>query len=126
LGVPVWRGQGLAKVEPPRIATPTEAGRLRVDAVAGELRGELDIVETSMFEMPSLPVRDGKAFAGLHGAGMVFKLEADAQATALALDAAHHFEPLAGRPMKAWVQVPPTHETQWVELARKGDASGRR
>jgi len=25
--------------------------------------------------------------------------------------------------MKAWVQVPPTHETQWAELARKAEAS---
>jgi len=40
----------------------------------------------------------------------------------LALDGAHLFEPMAGRPMKAWVQVPPTDETQWAELARKAEA----
>jgi len=29
---------------------------------------------------------------------------------------------MAGRPMRAWVQVPPTHETQWPDLARKAEA----
>jgi len=113
-------------VESPKMAASTEAGRVRFDAVVEELSGELDIVQTSMLGMPSLKVRGGKAFAGLYGDDMVFKLEAEAYATALALDGAHCFEPTDGRPMKAWVQVPPTHETQWAELARKAEASGRR
>jgi len=112
-------------VEPPRMAAPTEAGRVRFDAVVEELRGELDSVQTSMFGMPSLQGRDGLAFAGLYGDDMVFTLQGEAQAAALVMDGAHHFEPTAGRPMKAWVQVPPTHETQWVELACKAEASGR-
>jgi hypothetical protein len=109
--------------ETPKMPQPTDAGRLRFDAVVEELRNELDIVETSMFGMPSVKRRDGKAFAGLYGDDMVFKLESEARATALALDGAHLFEPMAGRPMKAWVQVPPTHETQWAELGRKAAAS---
>jgi hypothetical protein len=111
--------------ETAKITKPTEAGRVRFEAVLEELRNELDIVETSIFGMPSVKVRDGEAFAGLYGDDMVFKLEGDAHAKALALDGAHHFEPMAGRPMKAWVQVPPTHETQWAELARKAEASLR-
>jgi hypothetical protein len=102
---------------------PTEAGRARFDAVAEQLGNELDIVETSMFGMPSLKRRGGKAFAGLYGEDMVFKLVGAAHANALALDGAHLFEPMAGRPMKAWVQVPPTHETQWSELGREAEAS---
>jgi len=109
--------------ETPKKTQPTEAGRARFDAVVEELRSELDIVETSMFGMPSVKRRDGKAFAGLNGDDMVFKLEGAAHAEALALDGAHLFEPMAGRPMKAWVQVPPTHETQWAELGRKAEAS---
>jgi hypothetical protein len=112
-------------VQTPKMAASTEAGRVRFDAVVQELSGELDIVQTSMFGMPSLQVRGGTAFAGLYGDDMVFKLEAEAYAAALALDGAHHFEPTPGRPVKAWVQVPPTHETQWAELARKAEASGR-
>jgi hypothetical protein len=109
-------------VETPKMTQPTEAGRARFDAVVEELKNELDIVGTSMFGMPSVKRRDGKAFAGLFGDDMVFKLDGDAHAKALELDGAHLFEPMAGRPMKAWVQVPPTHETQWAELARKAEA----
>ncbi|MEP7191773.1 MAG: hypothetical protein ABI903_02790 [Actinomycetota bacterium] len=108
--------------ETPKKVQTTEAGRARFDAVVEELGHELDIVATSMFGMPSVKRRDGKAFAGLYGDDMVFKLEGAAHAKALALDGAHLFEPMAGRPMKAWVQVPPTHETQWAELGREAEA----
>jgi hypothetical protein len=106
----------------PKMVRPTEAGRARFDAVVTELKNELDIVGASMFGMPSVKRRDGKAFAGLFGDDMVFKLAGDAHEEALVLDGAHLFEPMSGRPMKAWVQVPPTHQTQWVELARKAEA----
>jgi hypothetical protein len=104
------------------MAQPSPAGRARFDALLGELKEDLDIVGASMFGMPSMKRRDGKAFAGLYGDDMVFKLEGDGHAAALALEGAHLFEPMAGRPMKAWVQVPPTHQTQWAELAREAAA----
>jgi hypothetical protein len=109
--------------ETAKITKPTQAGRARFEAVLEELRNELDIVETSMFAVPAVKVVDGEAFAGLYGDDMIFRLEGGAHAKALALDGAHHFEPVAGRPMPAWVQVPPTHETQWAELAREAAAS---
>ena len=105
------------------MAQPSAAGRARFDGLVNDLKGELDIVGVSMFGMPSMKRRGGKAFAGLYGEDMVFKLEGEAHATALALEGSHLFEPMAGRPMKAWVQVPPTHETQWADLARKAEAS---
>jgi len=108
--------------ETPKMVQPTAAGRARFDAMVDELAIELDIVGASMFGMPSVKRRGGKAFAGLYGDDMVFKLAGDAHSEALALDGAHLFEPMAGRPMKAWVQVPPTHESQWAELARKAEA----
>ena len=111
--------------EPSKMATPSAAGRARLDAVVDELKNELDIVGASMFGMPSIKRRGGKVFAGLYGDDMVFKLEGDARASALALEGAHLFEPMAGRPIKAWVQVPPTHETQWAELARNAEAGLR-
>jgi hypothetical protein len=107
----------------PKMPQPTEAGRVRFDAVVEELRNELDVVEASMFGMPSVKRRNGKAFAGLYGDDMVFKLAGEVRETALALDGTHLFEPMPDRPMTAWVQVPPTHETQWAELARKAEAS---
>jgi len=108
--------------QPPKLAQPSEVGRARFDRLVDELENELDIVGTSMFGMPSIKRRDGKAFAGLYGEDMVFKLEGEAHAAALALEGSRLFEPLAGRPMKAWVQVPPSHETQWADLARRAEA----
>jgi hypothetical protein len=109
--------------EMPELVEPTEAGRVRFDAVVDELRIDLDVVGAPMFGMPSVKRRDGQVFAGLYGDDMVFKLAGDAHEKALALGGAHLFEPSAGQPMTAWVQVPPTHETQWAELARKAEAS---
>ncbi len=111
--------------EPPKMAQPSEARRQLFDALVGELKNERDIVGASMFGMPSIKRREGKAFAGLYGEDMVFKLEGEAHSTALALEGSHLFEPMEGRPMKAWVQVPPTHETQWADLARKAEAGLR-
>ena len=108
--------------ETPKMPQPTEAGRVRFDAVIQELGDELDVVETSMLGMVSIKRRDGTAFAGLCGDDMVFRLGGDAYEQALELDGAHLFKPPDGRPMEAWVQVPPTHETQWAELARKAEA----
>lgn len=108
--------------QPPTVAQPSEASRARFDALVDDLKNELDIVGAAMFGMPSMKRRGGKAFAGLYGEDIVFKLQGDAHATALALEGAHLFEPMMGRPMKAWVQVPPTHETQWADLARKAEA----
>lgn len=104
------------------MARPSEARRVRFDALVGELKNEMDILGASMFGMPSIKRRGGKTFAGLYGQDMVFKLDGEAHAAALALEGSHLFEPMEGRPMKAWVQVPPTHETQWADLARKAEA----
>jgi hypothetical protein len=108
--------------ETTEMVQPTQAGRDRFDAVLDELKNELDVVHTFMLGMPSVKRRDGKAFAGLYGDDMVFRLSGLAHASALALDGAHLFEPMVGQALDAWVQVPPTHETQWVELARKAEA----
>ena len=53
--------------QPPKMAPPSEAGRARFDGLMEELRSELDIVSASMFGMPSMKRRNGKAFAGLYG-----------------------------------------------------------
>ena len=80
----------------PKMTLPTEAGQARFDAVVEELGDELDIVGTSMFGMSSVKRGDGKAFAGLYGDDVVFKLAGDAHARALALDGARLFELMAG------------------------------
>lgn len=74
---------------------------------------------SNMFGMPALK-RDKKAFAGLFGDAMVFKLSGDAHATALGLAGAELFDPSGmKRPMKAWVVVPARHKSRWMALAKQ-------
>jgi hypothetical protein len=83
-----------------------------VEALAG--RG---VTAAKMFGMPSMRVK-GKAFAGVFGGAMVFKLGGDAHSKALALKGAELFDPSGmGRPMKEWIVVPAAHAKRWGELA---------
>jgi TfoX-like protein len=107
----------------PATGGPTDAGLARFAAVLEELGSERDVAKASMFGMPSIKRRSGKAFCGLYGDDMVFKLAGADHERALALQGAHLFEPMAGRPMKAWVQVPPDHADQYADLARAAEAS---
>jgi hypothetical protein len=104
------------------MSKPTDAGMARFTTLLDELSSQRDVVKASMFGMPGIKRRGGKAFCGLYGDDMIFKLEGQEHARALGLDGAHLFEPMAGRPMKAWVQVPPEHESQYGELARAAEA----
>ncbi|HEY6813565.1 MAG TPA: hypothetical protein VI074_12855 [Propionibacteriaceae bacterium] len=105
------------------MSKPTAAGIARFATVLEELSSERDVVKASMFGMPGIKRRGGKAFCGLYGDDMIFKLADGDHARALGLKGAHLFEPMAGRPMKAWVQVPPEHESQYGALARAAEAS---
>ena len=95
----------------------------RFAALLDELSSERDVVKASMFGMPGIKRRGGKAFCGLYGDDMIFKLEGEDHARALSLEGAHLFEPMAGRAMKAWVQVPPEHQAQYLDLGRTAEAS---
>jgi hypothetical protein len=109
--------------QPHHMSKPTEAGMARFDALLDELSGERDVLKASMFGMPGIKRRGGKAFCGLYGDDMIFKLQGEDHARALSLKGAHLFEPMAGRPMKAWVEVPPEHEAQYADLGRAAETS---
>jgi hypothetical protein len=73
--------------------------------------------DSAMFGMPTMKA-DGKGFAGLFGDAMVFKLNGDAHASALALKGSVLFDPSGmGRAMKEWVVVPKAHAKKWADLA---------
>ena len=109
--------------QPHHMSKPTETGMARFTALLEELSSERDVVKASMFGMPGIKRRGGKAFCGLTGDDMIFKLAGEYHERALGLKGAHLFEPMAGRPMKAWVRVPPEHESQYGDLARAADSS---
>ncbi len=84
------------------------------DALA--LRG---VERAKMMGYPSLKHR-GKLIACLSrdDDAMIFKLPSEAvRDDALALEGAHLFDPMGGRPMKEWVAVPSDHADRWPELA---------
>ncbi len=90
----------------------------RYAQVAAELAQMLGATDGKMMGMPTLYL-GGKAFAGLFGDAMVFKLDGEAHAAAFALPGAVLFDPSGrGRPMKAWVRVPLEQAGAWPSLAR--------
>jgi hypothetical protein len=91
--------------------------RQRYDDVVDEITATSPATSGKMFGMPTLK-SGGKAFAGLHGEAMVFKLGGKEHAEALGLAGARLFDPMGGRPMKEWVEVPATHAARWAVLAR--------
>jgi len=62
---------------------------------------------------------NGKAAGGSRQGHMVFKLtDRAAREQALAIEGAHAFDPMGGRPMKKWVAVPASQSDPWAELTR--------
>jgi hypothetical protein len=74
------------------------------------------VSKSQMFGMPCVKV-NGKAFASLNGETMVFKLGGEERSQALGLNGARLYEPMAGRAMKEWVEVPLEQADAWQKLA---------
>jgi hypothetical protein len=91
------------------------AAQRAFDDLAGQLARK-KVVAGKMFGMPILKT-GGKAFAGIAGDALVFKLPPDAVQASLRLKGAELFDPGMGRPMKEWVVVPASHATRWPGLA---------
>ena len=94
------------------------AARESYDRIAAEITDGHEIVASQMFGMPVLKVR-GKAFAGLHGEVMTFKLPAPELVKAMSLPGGGPFEPMAGRAMGGWAQVSTVSEEHWRSLAER-------
>lgn len=76
-----------------------------------------DVKPGKMFGSLCLKTPNGKSAAMLWKDNIVVKLKGDRLQEALGLDGAQIFEPMAGRPMKDWVQVPYAYKDKWQELA---------
>ncbi|MDR0300528.1 MAG: hypothetical protein LBI13_10710 [Streptococcaceae bacterium] len=88
------------------------------EKIYGQVAADLSNAEMSqMFGMPSLKIR-GKAFCGLYGDDMVFKLANPEHDEALGYAGAHLFDPSGKRPMKEWVVVPLGFQKDWLRFAQ--------
>ena len=87
------------------------------EAIAAEITDGHEIVASKLFGMPTLKVR-GKAFAGLFGESMSFKLSPPDLEAAMRLPGAGSFDPSGmGRPMGGWAMVTLDGRAHWRELA---------
>ncbi len=96
-----------------------EKARVAYDQIAAAITDGHRVVASKMFGMPTLKV-GGKAFAGLFGESMTFKLSAAELEQARKLPGAASFDPAGmGRPMKDWVRVGLEGNSHWLGLAEK-------
>ena len=83
-----------------------------------ELTQEIpDVKSGKMFGSICMKTPNGKSAAMLWKDNIVLKLQADSMKEAMALKGARLFEPMEGRPMKEWVQIPFEHKDKWKKLA---------
>lgn len=73
-----------------------------------------NVSKGSMFGAKCIKI-NRKVFAMFYNEEMVFKLPPERRELVLAIEGAHHFEPMPGRPMKDWISVP--DQEQWEALA---------
>lgn len=76
------------------------------DAQIGKMFGSL------CFKMPN-----GKAAAMFWKDNIVVKLNEDVLKEAMNLNGSKLFEPMEGRPMKEWIQIPFEYKDKWKEFA---------
>src|SRR5437660_558054 len=88
----------------------------KYDALADDLATQPNVVRAKMFGMPSVKV-NGNSFLGFYEGNLICKLANADLAAALKLKGARLFDPMGGRPMKAWAQIPVAHAAQWKKFA---------
>jgi len=70
-----------------------------------------------MFGALCMKMPNGKSAAMFWKDNIVVKLQGEALNEALSLDDAKLFEPMEGKPMKDWVQIPFGYKDQWKMFA---------
>jgi hypothetical protein len=88
----------------------------KFDALADDLATQPNVVRAKMFGMPSVTI-NGNAFLGFYAGSLICKLAGTDLAAALKLKGAHLFDPMGGRPMKEWAQIPFAHSAKWKKFA---------
>jgi len=70
-----------------------------------------------MFGALCIKAPNGKAGVMFKDDDVIFKLTGEKEQEALALKGAHYFDPMGGRPMNGWVQIPNAHAALWAAYA---------
>src|SRR5437762_6629814 len=76
-----------------------------------------NVKEAKMFGAIGLKAPNNKSGVMFWKESMVFKLSGDNEAHALKLKGAKPFEPMPGRKMGGWIEIPNTHSSKWKEFA---------
>jgi hypothetical protein len=76
-----------------------------------------DVKKSKMFGALCMKTPNGKASAMFWKECIVVKLQGDVLNDALSLDGSVLFEPMEGRPMNGWVQIPFDYKDQWKMFA---------
>jgi TfoX/Sxy family transcriptional regulator of competence genes len=77
----------------------------KYNQIAEHLKVTENVSKGSMFGAKCIKI-NRKVFAMFFNDEMVFKLPPERQQHVLAIEGAHHFEPMPGRQMKDWISVP--------------------
>ena len=72
-----------------------------------------------MFGALCIKTPNGKAAAMFWKEALIVKLHGDIFDEAMSLDGSQLFEPMEGRPMKKWVQIPYNYQEQWLMFAEE-------
>ena len=76
-----------------------------------------DVKSGKMFGAPCMKTPNGKCAAMFWKDNIVVKLSKGLLEEALHLEGAQLFEPMEGKPMKEWVQIPFKHKDKWKRYA---------
>jgi hypothetical protein len=76
-----------------------------------------DVKPGKMFGALCMKTPNGKSGAMLWHDNIVVKLQGDSFEEAMRLQGSQAFEPMEGRPMKEWVQIPFSHKDKWKKFA---------
>lgn len=76
-----------------------------------------------MFGAMCMKAKNGKSAAMFWKDCIVVKLTGEYFNDALSFDGAKLFEPMVGRPMKEWVQIPFEYKKEWRKFAKISSAS---
>jgi hypothetical protein len=89
-----------------------------------QLTSEIPEVKSGkMFGALCMKTSNGKSAAMVWKDNIVVKLSKGLLEEALNLEGAQLFEPMEGKPMKEWVQIPFLHKYQWKKYATLSVAS---